>query len=369
MVFLDDGNGETLGPESEGGLTPEEPLGNDPDLFGRNLTITFRGNRAYSAIVPLVVRDLQALGCRVDVLEIPAGTQDSDVKTTIEKRRHEFADRIVLADNTVTRQLNGDPVERFPLSLDLVVEDELRRFLLENTNLQQRRVDILSIPDDLQDSRRILGLQHEMFATLMADAIQQTPPDHVCILPHFMCHHEPFFQNLFFLLDTTLATDLMDAERESIQGYRQRLEDSIVDATQETKLPEDVLEIMERKLGFNVKQPHDLIAKSLVLMGVDPDKITIIHKSRGDLTDSDFAHDGNVWVFANRHALRYGDKTHVANVNEVIGRNAQATLLRLPLETLLMDLTANGMIQFEDRSPIDEISSRCASSIAARLAA
>lgn len=367
-----------------------------PNLSGSKLTIAFRASTSLLSKVPRIQAALSAAGCEVNLVEIPEGTEEFDIGTLVNVNGKRFNRCLVLTDNTLNRFLNGNAPGHFKYSLDSLLDDELRAYMERDPAFKAQKNKLTAIPKSHEQAVENLMTHHHMFARLLEEAMQTDTPDHIYVVPHLLLHHEPFIQNINFILTETgrsLAWELKDAEAEldesdyqallsrneeyqrMLKAFERAIFDSIAvrDDSQgpvNTKIPDELAELIEKRMGFpRLVQPHDSIVKSLLMMGYEEDRITVVNCSRGDMTDEHFAKGTNAWVIGDRHAFKYGNISHANNLTEIIERNSHLTRLRLPLVEFFGDLDEAGLIKVDDDSFHDTIALACAKRLARDIAA
>lgn len=118
-----------------------------------------------------------------------------------------------------------------------------------------------------------------------------------------------------------------------MRAYLGRILTSLGDSHADTKMPERVRADLERVHGFHLLQPHDLVRRSLIDSGIDPQRIEVLHNSRRDLQAQDFLGSEPVWVIGDRHAFKYPEGDYVQRLSGMLEDDPRVRLLRLPLET------------------------------------
>ncbi|MCB0338028.1 MAG: hypothetical protein KDD53_00420 [Bdellovibrionales bacterium] len=330
--------------------------------------ITYRANPALEAIMPLVRERLTEQGIDAELLEIPWGASEDEIKQTVSANSEQFKDRLVITDNSLRRHLSDPKLTHFIYSIDTILEDQLRVLLNQNHEFQESRKTLLARPSNIDEARQTLGSYHELFEKLVTKALTEHSPDRVFIFPHYLSHHEPFFQNIAFLLQLALDSDKISAaEKVGVQAHLTRIFTSLGEGTENTKMDPAVRDAVERAVGFKFLSPTQLITRSLQRVGVAGEKIVKVEKSRGELEISEFDAAGTVWIIGDTHAFKYGHPSNVANVNRILEAHPNHIRLRLPLGQLFIDLMQHGLISATQVSSIEQLSTTFAKTLTDHL--
>ncbi|RMD86687.1 MAG: hypothetical protein D6808_02775, partial [Candidatus Dadabacteria bacterium] len=302
-----------------------------PDLSNYRLTIAFRGNRVHSDVMNRVSGILQRLGCKVTLVEIPSGTSEDEVARIVRRKINGHNSGVILSDVTVSKHIGDRPSLLY--TIDEIIAD-VQRSIIERhfglPNPREAKTLLTPLPASHEEALEKLRLYGQMFRAMLEAALQSETPSHIYILPHYLCHHEPFLQNIAYLMNAARKSPKITRKgKKHINKFKATLESSLREEAEDTRMPKEVIKAIFGAIGFVPRQPHELVRAAIIEAGYPEHQTTVVNMSRGDISDKTFDAKGIKWIIGDRHAFKYGQADHAENLRHYAS-GKDTRILRLP---------------------------------------